>query len=106
MAFMTSTDLMSLLELAPDNDFRADLMELVVPSQLAIDRVIQALPPQASALPRVGKVQPVPAPFRGNTEVFSLNGENISSTDNFPWRAAKRTVSHSRCAGRAALRRL
>ena len=63
MAFMTSTDLMSLLELAPDNDFRADLMELVVPSQLAIDRVIQALPPQASALPRVGKFGQYPPRF-------------------------------------------
>ena len=63
MAFMTSTDLTSLLQSAPDNDLRTDLMELVVPSQLAIDRVIQALPPQASALPRVGKFGQYPPRF-------------------------------------------
>ena len=63
MAFMTSTDLMSFLESAPVNDLRTDLMELVVPSQLAIDRVIQALPPQASALPRVGKFGKYPPRF-------------------------------------------
>ncbi len=83
IAFTTSTDLQSVLDASPPSDFIDGLRELIVPVQLAVDRVLLSLPPHAHALPRVGRFSQYPLRFettlvaptpagRGTVRVASL----------------------------------
>jgi hypothetical protein len=74
IAFMTSSDLQRVLDVAPGCELKDDLLELVVPCQLAIDRMILALPPNAKALPRVGRFSQYPARFEVTLASPSVSG--------------------------------
>lgn len=83
IAFTTSTDLQSVLDASIRSDLVDGLGELVVPVQLAVDRVLQALPPQYHALPRVGRFSQYPPRFETTLAAPTLAGRNTVRVTSF-----------------------
>lgn len=83
IAFMTSGDLERVLDSAPESDFRTDLSELAVPCQLALDRVLYALPPHVRALPRVGRFAQYPLRFEVTVASAALAGRAAVKVTTF-----------------------
>lgn len=83
VAFTTSTDFQSVLEASPPSDFVDGLSELVVPVQLAVDRVLQSLPPHSHALPRVGRFSQYPPRFETTLGAPTLAGRGTVRVTSF-----------------------